>query len=519
MSTQMSGPEPATPKLDAAARELRSAYAGAPLQPLRDVLAPTDGDGAYAVQEINTRFWQQQGRRIVGRKIGLTAAAVQRQLGVDQPDYGVLFDDMRIDDGGVLRASKVIQPKAEAEIALVLAADIVDSAVDEKAIAAATDHAVAAIEIVDSRIADWKITFADTVADNGSSAFFVLGRRERALDGLDLYSCGMVLEVNGAVASLGAGVALAAGCAAIAVPSLETPFSALALAALADEAGIPPGVLSVLTGDPATLVGRLCESEVVRGLSFTGSTAIGRLLFAQCASTVKRVSLELGGHAPFIAFPDCDIEQAAAAAVAAKFQTSGQDCLAANRIYVHASIKEDFVAAFVRQTEELRIGSGFDPGVELGPLINQRTLEKSLEHIADAVERGARLMTGGERHPCGDLFLAPTVLADVTPEMKVASEETFGPVAGILSFDDEEAVIRAANSTEYGLAAYVFTRDIARAMRMTDALEYGMVGVNTIKITGAPIPFGGIKQSGLGREGSLHGIDEYLERKYVCIGI
>lgn len=316
-----------------------------------------------------------------------------------------------------------------------------------------------------------------------------------------------------------AAAALAAGCTAIAVPSLETPFSALALAALAEEAGVPAGVFSVLTGDPETLVGALCDSPVVRGLSFTGSTVIGRMLLARCAATVKRVSLELGGHAPFLVFPDCDVEQAAAAAVAAKYQTSGQDCLAANRIYVHEDIKEAFADAFARVAQRLTVGPGFEPDVELGPLINERAVAKAREHVEDAIARGARLLAGGDLDRRGGLFFAPTVLADVTDEMKIVQEETFGPVAAILSFSDEDAVIEAANDTQYGLVAYVFTRDVSRACRVSDALEYGMVAVNTVKLTGPPIPFGGVKQSGLGREGSRHGIDEYLEQKYICLGL
>ncbi len=316
-----------------------------------------------------------------------------------------------------------------------------------------------------------------------------------------------------------AAAALAAGCTVVAVPSSETPFSALALAMIAQNVGIPAGVFSVLTGDAPTLVGELCRHPAVRGLSFTGSTEVGRILAAQCAPTLKRVSMELGGHAPLLVFPDADIHSTAAAAVAAKFQTSGQDCLAANRIYVHRDIYAPFVDAFAVATARIRVGAGTDGGVELGPLINQRTFDKSAAHVNDALGKGARLVAGGGGHELGGLFFAPTVLADVTLDMLITREETFGPVAALIPFDGEAEVVAAANDTEYGLAAYVFTRDLARAHRVADALEYGMVGINTVSMTGAPIPFGGIKQSGLGREGSRHGIEEFTELKYLCVDL
>ncbi len=316
-----------------------------------------------------------------------------------------------------------------------------------------------------------------------------------------------------------AAAALAAGCTAVAAPSMETPFSALALARLAEQAGIPPGVFSVLTGDPEALVGELCRNPTVRALSFTGSTRIGRLLAAQCAPTLKRVSLELGGHAPFIVFADSEVETAARAAVAAKYQTSGQDCLAANRIFVHEAIYASFVEAFVAAAADLKVGCGSDPATDIGPLINLATAAKSAEHVTDALAKGARLVLGGAPPAPGSLLFPPTVLVDVTPDMAIMREETFGPVAAILPFSDEAKVIAAANDTEYGLVAYVFTKDLARAHRLGDALEYGMVAINTIRLTGAPIPFGGVKQSGLGREGSRHGVDEYTELKYICIGL
>jgi aspartate-semialdehyde dehydrogenase len=314
-----------------------------------------------------------------------------------------------------------------------------------------------------------------------------------------------------------AAAALAAGCTVVCVPSMETPFSALALGALAEEAGVPRGVFSVLTGDAEVLVREICASPDVRAVSFTGSTRVGRLIAAQCALTLKRVSLELGGHAPFLVFADADIAAAAKAAVAAKYQTSGQDCLAANRLFVHQDIYAPFVEAFVRAAGQLKVGPGTDPAADLGPLINAATFGKSAEHVADAVAKGARLALGGT--PDRGLFFPPTVLAEVTPDAKIMHEETFGPVAAIAPFTDEAEVVRAANDTEYGLVAYVFTRDLSRAHRLIDALDYGMVAVNTMQLTGAPIPFGGVKQSGIGREGSRHGIEEYTELKYACIAI
>lgn len=310
--------------------------------------------------------------------------------------------------------------------------------------------------------------------------------------------------------------ALAAGCTVIGVPSAMTPFSALALAQLAEEAGIPEGVFSVITGDARALVPVLCADERIRAVSFTGSTHVGRIIAELGAPTIKRLCLELGGHAPFIVFDDVDLDAAVAAAVEAKFQTTGQDCLAANRIFVHHQIYPEFVARFAEGTARLKVGNGFEPGVQIGPLIGLAALEKVDGQVRDAIAKGARLCLGGGVHDAGPLFYQPTVLADVTPEMLIMQEETFGPVAAVSPFFDEDDVVRQANATEYGLAAYVFTRDLARSERVSRRLEFGMVGINTVKITGAPIPFGGIKQSGLGREGSRHGLEEFTELKYVC---
>jgi aspartate-semialdehyde dehydrogenase len=312
-----------------------------------------------------------------------------------------------------------------------------------------------------------------------------------------------------------AAAALAVGCPVIVHPSKETPFSALALAELAERAGFPAGVFNVITGEPAEIVEEWTKDARVRALSFTGSTEIGRLLYAQSAPNIKRLSLELGGHAPFIVFADADIDKAVDEAIGAKFATSGQDCLGANRFYIEKPIYEDFCRKFAEKTAALSVGRGIDDP-EIGPLMNARAIAKQMEHVEDALQKGAALLTGGKTHKLGPLFFEPTVLKDVPDSAKIMSEETFGPVAAIASFDSEEEVIHRANDTEYGLMAYVHTKDPSRIYRLSRALEFGMIGVNRTKVTGAPIPFGGMKQSGLGREGSRHGIEAFSNIKYVC---
>ncbi|MDP9813098.1 aspartate-semialdehyde dehydrogenase [Rhizobium tibeticum] len=314
-----------------------------------------------------------------------------------------------------------------------------------------------------------------------------------------------------------AAAAFAAGCTVVAHPSSETPLSALALAELGERAGLPAGVLNVVTGDAATIVGRMCEDERVRAISFTGSTGVGRLIAAQCAPTMKRLVMELGGHAPLLIFEDADIEHAAKIAIDAKFATSGQDCLAANRIFVHRSIATRFEEAFARRIKELKVADGLSPGAEIGPLMHERAVMKVEEQVDDALKRGAALVIGGRRHKAGKLFFEPTLLTNVPADALIMREETFGPVAAITFFDTEEEVVAKANDSEYGLVAYVVTGNGARQMRLGRALEYGMVAINRVKITGGPIPFGGWKQSGLGREGSRHGIEAFTELKYLCI--
>lgn len=315
-----------------------------------------------------------------------------------------------------------------------------------------------------------------------------------------------------------AGAALAAGCCMIVRPASETPLSALALAKLSEEAGVPPGVFQVVTGEARSLVGRLLQHSAVRAVSFTGSTEIGRALLRQSSETVKKACMELGGHAPFIVFEDAALDEAVRGCLAAKFTTSGQDCLAASRIFVHRDIYEPFVAAFSARVAGLKVGHGLHHGTDIGPMTKTTVVEKCRLHVADALGKGGRIAVGGRESALGTHFVDPTVIADATDDMRVANEETFGPVAAILPFDEEAEVVARANATEMGLAAYVYTNTLSRALRLSDSLEYGMVGVNTASLAGPAIPFGGWKQSGLGREGSRHGIAEYMELKYVCYG-
>ncbi|HEV8690713.1 MAG TPA: NAD-dependent succinate-semialdehyde dehydrogenase [Ideonella sp.] len=313
--------------------------------------------------------------------------------------------------------------------------------------------------------------------------------------------------------------ALAAGCPVVIKPAEATPLSALAAAELAQRAGMPAGVLNVITADAenSIAVGKvLCASDVVRHLSFTGSTEVGRILAAQCAPTVKKVSLELGGNAPFIVFDDADIDSAVEGAMASKYRNAGQTCVCANRFYVQEGVYDSFVAKLAEKAKGIKVGNGFEAGVNQGPMIDDQAIAKVESHVADAVAKGAKVVTGGER--IGDRFYSPTVLSDVTPDMRVSREETFGPVAPVFRFKSEAEVIELANNTEFGLASYFYSRDIGRIFRVGEALEYGMVGVNSGMISTAEVPFGGVKQSGLGREGAHHGMDDYIEIKYLCLG-
>ncbi|KIQ23378.1 succinate-semialdehyde dehydrogenase [Variovorax paradoxus] len=314
-----------------------------------------------------------------------------------------------------------------------------------------------------------------------------------------------------------AGPALAAGCAMVVKPATQTPFSALAFAELAERAGVPKGLLSVLTGSASKIGGEMTRSPIVRKLTFTGSTEVGRTLMKQSADTIKKLSLELGGNAPFIVFDDADIDAAVEGAMVSKYRNTGQTCVCANRIYVQRGVLEAFTQKLVAKVNALKVGDGTEPGVTQGPLIDAKAVEKIEEHVADALAKGGKVLAGGKRHKLGGLFYEPTVIGGATADMLFAREETFGPLAPIFAFDTEEEAIAAANDTEFGLAAYFYARDIGRIMRVAEALESGIVGVNTGLVSTAEAPFGGVKQSGLGREGSKYGLDDFLEVKYVCL--
>ena len=316
--------------------------------------------------------------------------------------------------------------------------------------------------------------------------------------------------------------AMAAGCTIVIKPAELTPLSALALAELAQRAGVPAGVINILTADAnqSIAIGKtLCESTTVRHLSFTGSTEVGRILMAQCAPTVKKLALELGGHAPFIVFEDADIDAAVIGAMASKYRNSGQTCVCANRFYVHKKVQAEFVEKFAKAIASIKVGNGLEAGTTQGPLIEQAALEKVERHVADALSKGAKLITGGKPSTLGGTFYEPTILSNVTNDMLITREETFGPVAPIMSFESDEEAIRLANNSQFGLASYFYSRDIGRIWKAAEALEYGIVGVNSGIISNEVGPFGGVKQSGLGREGSAYGMDEYLELKYVCLGL
>ncbi|TWC66490.1 NADP-dependent succinate-semialdehyde dehydrogenase [Herbaspirillum sp. SJZ099] len=358
-----------------------------------------------------------------------------------------------------------------------------------------------------------KRTYGDTIPSPSPSSRIVVVKEAIGV-------CAAITPWNfpAAMITRKAGPALAAGCPMVLKPAEATPFSALALAVLAERAGIPAGVFSVVTGSPQAIGGEMTSNPIVRKLSFTGSTAVGKLLMQQCAASIKKLSLELGGNAPFIVFDDADLDAAVEGAIASKYRNAGQTCVCANRIYVQDGVYDAFAAKLVAAVQKLEVGDGMDQNTTQGPLINEQAVQKVEQHVADAVAKGARVLLGGKRHALGHGFFEPTVLADVTPAMRVAREETFGPMAPLFRFKTDEEALALANDTEFGLASYFYSRDIGRIWRVAEGLESGMVGINTGLISNEVAPFGGVKQSGLGREGSHYGIDDYLVVKYLCMG-
>lgn len=382
-----------------------------------------------------------------------------------------------------------------------------------KPLAEARGEVVYAASFVEWFAEEGKRIYGETIPTTGADRRFMVIRQPVGV-------CAAITPWNFPAAMITRKVApaLAAGCTVVVKPAEQTPFTALVLARLAEEAGFPPGVFNVVTGDPVAIGGVLTSSPVVRKLSFTGSTEVGRLLMAQCAPTIKKLSLELGGNAPFIVFDDADIDAAVAGALVSKYRNAGQTCVCANRLLVQDSIYDVFADKLAAAVEGLSVGNGLEAGVSVGPLIDDEAVLKVEAHVADALAGGARVLTGGQRHGAGPRFYMPTVLADVKPGMRIAREETFGPVAPLFRFHTEDEAIRMANDTEYGLAAYFYARDVGRVFRVGEALDYGMVGINTGLISTEVAPFGGVKQSGVGREGARQGIDEYLEMKYLCLG-
>ena len=314
------------------------------------------------------------------------------------------------------------------------------------------------------------------------------------------------------------GAALAAGCTIVIKPADLTPYSGLAWGVLAEMAGIPAGVVNIVTGDAPEIGGELTSNPLVRKITFTGSTPVGKLLAAQSAATMKRISMELGGNAPFIVFDDADLDRAVAGAMMAKYRNAGQTCVCTNRFYVQAGIYDAFAEKFAAEVAKVKVGNGFEAGVQIGPLIDARAVSKVESHLEDAVSKGAKIVTGGKRHALGGTFFEPTVMTGMTAAMRISTEETFGPLAPLFKFETEDEAVSMANATEYGLAAYFYSKDLARAFRVSEALKYGMVGVNEGLITTEVAPFGGVKESGVGREGSHYGLDDYLDVKYVCVG-
>jgi succinate-semialdehyde dehydrogenase/glutarate-semialdehyde dehydrogenase len=409
--------------------------------------------------------------------------------------------------GAILRKWSDLMLANADDLALIMTAE------QGKPLTESKGEIIYAASFIDWFAEEGKRIYGDTIPSPSPSSRLVVTREPIGV-------CAAITPWNfpAAMITRKVGPALAAGCTMVLRPADLTPFSALALAVLAEQAGVPGGVFSIVTGSSREIGGEMTSNPTVRKLTFTGSTEVGRLLMQQCAPTIKKLSLELGGNAPFIVFDDADLDAAVDGAMASKYRNAGQTCVCANRLYVQDGVYDAFAQKLVAAVEKMKVGNGREAGVVQGPLIDMKAVEKVEEHISDAVSKGARVLTGGKRHALGYSFFQPTVLGGVTSEMRVAREETFGPMAPLFRFKTEEEVLAMANDTEFGLASYFFSRDMGRIWRVAEGLESGMVGINTGLISNEVAPFGGVKQSGLGREGSHYGIDDYLVIKYMCMG-
>ncbi|HEY1076450.1 MAG TPA: NAD-dependent succinate-semialdehyde dehydrogenase [Fontimonas sp.] len=445
---------------------------------------------------------------VIGRVPRFGAAETERAIAAAEKAMGPWAARTAKDRAGVLRRYFDLIMARQDELAAILSQE------QGKPLAEAKGEIVYAAGFIEWFAEEAKRVYGDTIPSHAPDKRIVVLKQP----------IGVVAAITpwnfpAAMITRKIGPALAAGCGVVVKPATQTPFTALALGVLALEAGLPPGLLNIVTGSATDIGGALTASETVRKLSFTGSTDVGAKLYAQCAPTIKKLSLELGGNAPFIVFDDADLDAAVVGAMQSKFRNAGQTCVCANRIYAQAGIHDAFVAKLSAATRALKVGAGNAPGTEIGPLIDAKAVAKVQEHIADATAKGAQVVTGGQPHELGGRFFTPTVMTGVTAEMLVAREETFGPLAPVFRFKDESEVIAMANATPFGLAAYFYARDIGRIWRVAEQIEAGIVGVNTGLISTELAPFGGIKASGLGREGSKYGIEDYLEIKYLCLSL
>ncbi|AFM24817.1 NAD-dependent succinate-semialdehyde dehydrogenase [Desulfomonile tiedjei] len=443
----------------------------------------------------------------LGRVPNLGSTEVRRAVEAAYAAYPAWRDRTAKERALILRRWNELIMANQDDLAMILTSEM------GKTFREAKDEVAYAAAFVEWFAEEGKRTYGDVIPSNRHDSRIIVIKQPVGV-------CAAITPWNFPIAmpARKAAPALAAGCTMVLKPASQTPYSALALAELAERAGIPKGVFNVVTGSSSIIGRELTENPLVRKLTFTGSTEVGRLLMRQCAGTVKKISLELGGHSPFIVFDDADLGSAVEGAIVSKYRAAGQTCVCTNRILVQDSVYDEFVNKFVAAASGLQVGNGLDPIVNVGPLIDEAAVEKMEEQIHDAVTLGATLTLGGKRHQLGRTFFEPTVLTEVTSQMLCAREETFGPIAPIIRFSSEKDAISIANDTAYGLAAYLYSRDLARVIRVSEALEYGIVGVNTGLISTEVAPFGGVKQSGIGREGSRYGIEDYLEIKYVCLG-